>query len=367
MKLKVAHLTSVHPRYDTRIFVKQCCSLTKMYDVHLVVADGVGNENINGVNILDIGKFNGRKNRIINAPKAILIKALEVDADLYHLHDPELILIGLKLKKLGKKVIFDSHEDIPNQILSKHYINPLIKKPLSFGAKAFEQLICSHFDAIVAATPFIRDKFLKINSNTIDVNNFPKLEEFNQSEANIKNGSQVCYVGGLADVRGIVEMVESVSLTKTDSTLRLAGNFADSDLESKVKKMNGWKAVNFLGFVDRKEVQNTMSTSIAGLVVLHPTISYIDSLPVKMFEYMIAGIPVIASDFPLWRSIIDESKCGLCVDPLDTSAIANAIDYLIEHPSEAVELGRNGRFSVIEKYNWDIEEAKLFDLYSKLL
>ena len=131
--------------------------------------------------------------------------------------------------------------------------------------------------------------------------------------------------------------------------------------------MSGWQKVDFLGYVDREGINRTLNSSVAGLVVLHPTISYIDSLPVKMFEYMCAGIPVIASDFPLWRSIIDNAQCGLCVDPLETQEIADAIDYLVTHPEEARAMGENGRKSVIERYNWSIEEAKLFDFYDQVL
>lgn len=367
MKIKVCHITSAHPRFDTRIFIKQCRSLATMYSTFLIVADGLGNESKENVQIVDVGKFNGRKNRILNAPKAIFQKALDLDADIYHLHDPELIPIGLKLKKCGKKVIFDAHEDLPNQILSKHYLNNSIKKVLSVAVKLYEKFACSRLDGVVAATPFIRDKFLKINNNSIDINNYPKLEEFTTIGTSAKIKNQVCYIGGLADVRGIVEMVEAIPLTKNKSCLKIAGDFADRDLEKKVKEMPAWDKVDFLGYVGREDIKSTLATSVAGLVVLHPTRSYIDSLPVKMFEYMCAGIPVIASDFPLWRSIIDDSNCGRCVDPLKPQDIADGIDYFINNPAEAATMGNNGRKSVIEEYNWGIEETKLFDFYAQVL
>lgn len=364
---KIAHLSSAHPRFDTRIFVKQCCSLGKQFDTYLVVADGKGNENIHDVNIVDVGIYLGRKNRILNATKSVYTKAVQLNADLYHLHDPELIPIGLKLKKLGKKVIFDAHEDLPNQIQSKHYLKPITKKILSSLVKKYEQYACSKLDGIVAATPFIRDKFLNINANTIDINNFPKTEEFIKiKHSNLTDNNYVCYIGGLADVRGITQMVEAIDFVD-DTRLLIAGNFADANLESKVKQMNGWKKVDFLGYVDREGIQNTLSKSFAGLVVLHPTQSYLDSLPVKMFEYMCAGIPVIASDFPLWRSIVDEAQCGICVDPLNPSAIASAIKTLNTNRIEAKKMGENGRIAVLEKYNWNIEERKLFEFYSKIL
>lgn len=363
----IVHLTSAHPRYDTRIFVKQCCSLAKRYDTYLVVADGKGNEVNNQVKILDVGKFTGRKNRMLNAPKAIFEKALSLDAEIYHLHDPELIPIGLKLKKMGKKVFFDAHEDLPNQIMSKHYLNLISKKIIAFLVKAYEKYACAKLDGVVAATPFIRDKFLKINKNTIDINNYPKLEEFSSIPTDTLKGNQVCYIGGLADVRGIVEMVQAINSTQSEAKLVLAGDFSDKNLEQSVMEMEGWEKVNFLGYVGRNEIKNTLASSVAGLVVLHPTRSYLDSLPVKMFEYMCAGIPVIASDFPLWRSIVNDAQCGVCVDPLKPHEIAKAIDYFINDPDKARVMGEQGRAAVLEKYNWSIEENKLLNFYSSIL
>lgn len=365
--MKICHLTSAHPRFDTRIFVKQCMSLAKKYEFYLVVADGKGNDKIQNVNIIDVGIFSGRKNRILNATQAVYSAALKLNADVYHLHDPELMPIGLKLKKNGKKVIFDAHEDLPNQIMSKHYLNKFSKKLLSFLVSKYESYACSKLDGIIAATPFIRDKFFKINKSTIDINNYPKLEEFSSIPKDTLKENQVCYIGGLADVRGIVEMVKAINLTESTAKLTIAGNFADKNLEKSVMAMEGWNKVNFLGYVGRDKIRNTLASSIAGLVVLHPTRSYLDSLPVKMFEYMCAGIPVIASDFPLWREIVDDAKCGLYVDPLSPLDIAASISYIHDHPVEAQQMGENGRKAVLEKYNWNIEEAKLFNFYEKIL
>ena len=130
--------------------------------------------------------------------------------------------------------------------------------------------------------------------------------------------------------------------------------------------MSGWRQVEALGFVDREGVRAMVARSMAGLVVLHPTINYIDALPVKMFEYMSAGIPVIASNFPPWKEIIEGAKCGLCVDPLDPGEIAGAIQFIVEHPEEAEQMGKNGRRAVERRYNWEMGEKKLLEFYSGL-
>ena len=145
--------------------------------------------------------------------------------------------------------------------------------------------------------------------------------------------------------------------------MQLGGEFSEPDVEVHVRSQTGWQWVDELGWLDRVGVKTVLDRSVAGLVTLHPVINYIDALPVKMFEYMAAGVPVIASHFPLWREIIEGNDCGLCIDPLDPAAIAKAIDYLVTHPQEAERMGRNGQRAVAEKYNWTLEEAKLLEFY----
>ena len=363
---KITHLTSAHPRYDTRIFVKECISLVKVkeYEVSLVVADGQGDEVNNKVHIIDVGKSLSRQDRIFNTTKKIFKKAIELDSALYHFHDPELIVVGLKLKELGKKVIFDAHEDLPKQVMSKHYLNTFSKHIISFLISKFEIYLLKKLDYIISATPIIRDKFIVNGISSQDINNFPKLDEFIDIQPSFKNNT-ICYIGLLYDTRGIKEIVKAIE--NLDVKLIIAGKFYDKSFENEITALKGWKKVDFRGFADREEVKLILQESIAGLVTLHPTPSYVEAYPVKMFEYMSAGLATIASDFPIYKEFIDGNKCGVCVDPINILVIEKSIENLLQNKEEAREMGENGKIAIEEKYNWSIEEKKLFEIYSELV
>lgn len=366
--MKIAHLTSAHPRYDTRIFLKECRSLVQAgHEVHLIVADGKGDEVKDLVSIHDVGRAAGRLSRMIVSTQRVFKQALTLDAHVYHFHDPELLPVGLRLKLRGKKVIFDAHEDLPKQLMGKPYLNRFSRIVLSSFFKLFEKVVCSRFDAIVTATPFITDKFKRINPKTFTVNNFPMVGELACGEINwSRKEKQVSYIGGIASIRGIAQVVSAMSKVKSGARLQLGGFFSEKTVESAAKADDGWPNVDELGFLSREGVRDVLDRSVGGVVTFLPAPNHIDAQPNKMFEYMSAGVPVVASNFPLWRDIIEGNGCGLCVDPMDPQQIAEAIDYLVEHPVEAEAMGRRGQQAVLEKYNWSIEEGILLGVYANI-
>lgn len=366
--MRIAHLTSAHPRHDVRIFVKECRSLARAgHEVTLVVADGRGDEMRDGVRIVDVGAPAGRLDRALRAARRVTDFAMRSDATICHLHDPELVPGGLRLKRAGKKVVFDSHEDLPRQILEKPYLARPVRRVVSMAAEAYENYACRRLDGIVGATPLIRDRFGRINPNAVNVNNFPILGELETVERRAPDGPPtVLYVGAITAARGIRQMVDAMDRVRSDASLSLAGRFSEPSLRDEMAGKPGWARVHEAGFLDRTGIRDTMAGAVAGLVTLQPVPAYIDALPIKLFEYMSAGLPVIASDFPVWRAIVEEHDCGLLVDPRDPGAIAAAIDMVIAHPERALEMGRNGSEAVKRKFNWGFEEKKLLAFYASL-
>ena len=244
--MKVCHLTSVHTRYDTRILLKECSSLaTNGYEVSLIVADDLGDDLQSGVKILDVGKNNsGRLSRFTITTRKVYRKAIRVDADIYHFHDFELMPFAYLLMLKGKKVIYDAHEDLPRQLLSKPYLGKVSKKILSFLIEKIENLFASRFTAIITATPFIKERFLKLNIHATDINNFPLLGELYEPSNDYIKINQVCYVGGISEIRGIDSLINACE--KINGTLVLAGKFTCQHLEQRIRSLKGWKNVALL-------------------------------------------------------------------------------------------------------------------------
>ncbi len=365
-RARVCHISTVHPTKDIRIFEKECCSLEQAgYEVHLITTHQ-RDEEIRGVKILSLPL---PKNRFFRAFKNGLLayrRALKCRSDLYHFHDPELIPVGFLLSLRKKRVVYDIHEDVPQSIHNKEWIPRYLRSCLSRIVKKLEDGCARRMDYLIAATPAIRNRFSGLASRAVDINNFPMLTEFAGLDSGWERKERaVCYIGSLDRFRGMVEMTMAIGLT--DGKLLLAGTISPENQRDLISHLPGWTHVEDLGQLDRRGVTRTLGRSMAGLVLYQPHPNHVHAQPNKMFEYMAAGIPVIASDFPLWREIIAQNKCGICCDPLNPVEIAGAIRWVFDHPEEAWKMGECGRKAVAEKYNWEAERQKLFAVYEQLL
>jgi glycosyltransferase involved in cell wall biosynthesis len=363
-------MTSVHMASDIRIFHKECASLVEHgFEVHLV-AKGHLLTDTKGVihHELPAPENEGRLKRMAIRALRTYQMAKEINADLYHLHDPELLPYGLLFKWQGKRVIYDAHEDLPRDVMTKAWIPRWIRKPLAWTIEKIENTVAKRLDATVTATPHIRERFKTATVSAVDVKNFPRLSEFcGTMESSKKNSSDlaVCYVGLISEERGIIEMVHA--LETIDGRLILAGQFINQKTELLARSLPGWKKVDYRGLVSRQDVANIFSESVAGICVFHPSDTHNEALPNKLFEYMAAGLPVIASDFKLWRGVVENAACGICVDPLNVHEVRNNIKWMFKNLDQARAMGLCGRKAIEAHYSWEVEAQGLVQLYGKVL
>lgn len=367
---RICHITTVHPRYDNRILQKECRSLAKEgYKVYLIVNDDYADEEVDGVSIVSMHKK--RKNRwtrILFAPLDAYKEARKLKADLYHLHDPELLFIAKRLKKISP-VIFDSHEFTAEQILEKFYIPKVLRYFLAKLYRNLERKIINKIDGLIVPCTYAgKDYFEGAYKKVAYVNNVPSITKPDFQEVPYdKRKIEALYLGGITLQRGAREMVQAAYQAKI--CLNMGGRFSPAELENELEDMEEYRTVNYLGILDRKQVRDVLGDSKIGICLLKNSGQYrkLDNLPTKIYEYMAAGIPVIASDFPYYKKVIDKYQAGICVNPEDIKAIAEAIGYLIEHPDKAKKMGKNGRRLVEEKFNWEQEKQHLFELYRTIL
>lgn len=364
----VCVVTTVHPLFDTRVFHRECMTLSASgYRVVLIALETAGT--IEGpVESVRLPRPRTRFVRWLIVLPLVLFVALKQRAAIYHLHDPELLPMGILLKLLGRRVVYDIHEDVPRQVLSKEWIFEPLRASVAKLYRKLEQFAVHRFDGTIVATEGIAARVGL--ERAVIVRNYPVLSLFSQEGIRDLGSDFIAiYVGSLSRDRGLSEMVEAVRCVEPEqrTRLHLVGPFQSFELRRQVLRSIEGSPTEWLGVLPPEEVYEHLKRSHVGLVCLHPVPRFLEALPVKLFEYMAAGLPVISSNFPLWKEIVEGNRCGLTVNPLNPQEIARAIQYLLAHPEEAKRMGENGRRAVLENFNWENEGKKLLALYEELL
>lgn len=361
-------MSTVHPPDDVRILPKEAYTLaTAGYEVVLIAHGELPEQSI--ITFRSLGKApKSRLTRMAITPFRALRQALKENAAVYHLHDPELIPVGVVLRMMGKKVIFDSHEDLPKQIRSKPYLHPTAARLIAPFTSLLQRLAGQTMTALVAATPSIAENYPP--RKTCLVQNFPLQSEFDSpaSGSYQQRSPTVLYVGAVSRIRSALEMVQAMDFVdpSLQAHLQIIGR-VEPQLREILPREAATRPVTLLGQKSRDELPSFFQSARLGLVLYHPCPNHTDAQPNKLFEYMAAGLPVIASDFPLWRKLVIGKNCGLVVDPQNPKQIGEAITHLLSHPEEAEQMGRNGRAVVLAQCSWEAEKGKLLSLYERLL
>ena len=298
--------------------------------------------------------------------------AISIRASVYHLHDPELLPALLLLRFLNRRVVFDFHEEFSAQVRGKPYLSRRTRLFASHIARYWEFLLCGAASKILTATPRIRERLPVRRDAATVVCNYPSLEEFPAATRTpFDHRSRAAYyVGGVTEIRCCFELVEAARILQSSRrqiTMRVAGPFDSTGLEQRVRDAAIGLDVAILGRRTRDQVMADLEDACVGLVLFRPHPNHCYAMPNKIFEYMAAGVPVVASNFPLWVQIVNRSGCGVTVDPLDPSSIASAIVQVVEDPNWAQEMGTRGRMAVERLYHWHSQWRVLRGLYSSMV
>lgn len=368
LRKSVCMLTSAHQATEDRILAKECQSLVRAGYKVSIIAPHPKDEIISGIPIKALPQSTGRASRISRTLWRLYVEAIRQGADIYHLHDPELILVGILLRMRGKSVFYDVREDLPADILDKYWIRPWLRVSIAKAAAATEFLAGRLFDGIVAATPHIASRFPR--ARTMAIQNFPILDERDVPTPVPYRGRPplVLYFGGITAIRGVREMVDGMALFPEGYPARLAmaGCFAPAELETELRHRAGWSRVDFVGWQERPGLLDLLSQARVGVVPYLPAANHTDCQPIKLFEFMRAGLPVVASNLPRLAEIVTSADCGLVVDATKPQEIGKAIQWLLEHPTEAQLMGARGRKAVLEFYNWHCQAQDLIELYRRI-
>lgn len=372
LKQNVCIITSVHSAFDHRIFHKEAKTLVKAgYDVSLV-AQHDRDEVVDGVKIKALPESRHRLFRMLRT-LSVLRQALAEKAKIYHFHDPELIPVGFALKLMTKaKVIYDVHEDYPQLMLFKSWLPKLVRRAASLLMYGMERIVLSYVDTVVTTTEALADRF-KREKKTIAVHNYPLVDLFRgESGPGPDQDFDIIHVGTVLESRLSFMLSVGLELKRMGHDFRwcILGIYPKMKLwaEHKLDELDDNLGENFV-FIERvphQDVPNYIRRSRIG-INHHPAESrFLRVFPLKIYEYMACGVPVVSSDLPLTRECLAGYNCGILVRPDDETEFARAIMSLLGDTKKAKQMGEAGKRLVEERYNWSLEREKLLRLYQEL-
>lgn len=361
----------VHIHTDVRVYQKEAKALASAgYDVTLIARKETVEE-ADRIRVIGVPRYKNRIQRFLFQP-LMLREILQTKAPIVHLHNPDTLLLGFLLKLMGKKVIYDTHEDFTQRILMREWIPKLLRSGVAQAVSCLEALAGRIFDASIATQ---EDVAKRLGEKSIVIENAPiskgalidKAYEHSRS-LHKTNVFRVIYVGTIGRSRGLSQMVDAMEHVNqiVPARLWLIGPVHDQADFEKVKHRDGWKHVDYLGFLPQEMAFAHIIRSDAGLITIMDVGDHAKTSPNKIFEYQRFGIPFIASDFPEWRRKVGHVGSGVFVNQNNPYEIAQVLTYFCDNPHVAKAMGQKGMDYTMNEYNWERESAKLLGLYQAL-
>ena len=370
----VCHLSPIESRRDERAFSRECLPSLRYGLRPRILAPHSSERIFQGVDYVSLPKSRGRIRRILLAPRFLQV-ALRQQADIYHVHSPELILVGLILKFIfGKKVIYDTREDFPSMMLTKTYLPVRLRKITSRMVASFERLAAYLVDGFITADSGSLRPHAKVGkSRKLVFYNFPNLNYFPEPPP-VEKRFDLVYRGGLSERAGTFVLLNALRLLKEQGIplrLLMFGYADNRQTEESIRDLVFGLGIEDLvtlkGVIEHDDMAATLSQARIAVCPLQAIPKFLNNIPVKVFESWACGLPVIATDLPPIRPFFGNRPYGLLVKPGDIIGLAEAMRRMAKSDQLIAEYGRQARKAVVERYNSDLEIRKLLLLYEEVL
>lgn len=367
--IKVVHISTVHNAMDPRIRLKQLRAVARAgHETVFVTGDASAVPMDDGVSIQTVrGARSGRLLRVCLAGARAMIKARSMKADIYHLHDPELLLWSWMLARGDAVIVYDIHEDYVTSVEQKSYLPSFSRRCLARAVGWLERRFSSGMSRVIAEK-YYSQRF----PDAQPILNYPDVSLVSKESSFDALAGQVIYTGNVTVERGAENMAR-LAAESADVDVVVVGKCNDA-LYQRMLTLAGTGRSRLTvegvdGFVAFSVIQDwyTSRKWIAGLALFPPSEHYRKKELTKFFEYMAVGLPMIVSDFTPWRRFVEEHGVGISVDATDVGAVMNAIRWLQAHPAEGKAMGERGQQLIREELNWQLEGRKLIEFYGDLL
>jgi glycosyltransferase involved in cell wall biosynthesis len=373
--LIICHVLSINRASDPRAFYCQARPFAAR-GLHVrVLSPNEARGLRDGVELIPLRWWSNRLIRMLMS-QMLIIKALGQRADLYHLHDPELIPAGWVLKILfRKKVVYDAREDYPAMMLNKAYLPKPFRTLAARAMTCLESFAARTLDGLITADPFTLLRLGRVGpSKKLVFYNFPNYEIFPSPSSNESKPFDMVYRGGLSERCGtflLIDAFQNLIAQGKDLRLLLIGYFDNQQtkelVEKRIRTLGLGERVEVVGYIPYDQMARALSRARIGVCPLQAIPKFQRNIPVKVFEYWACGLPVVASDLPPIRPFLRSQELGLLVKPGDAREMSQAIGWLLDHPNEATHIGIRGRQAVVERYNNCQEARKLLSFYKRIL
>ena len=376
---RICHLTLGHDAQDDRIFFKEAFSLAQVYDQVTVLAVGSGERmTVAGIDIVTVPA--GRSQ--VSTLWRLWRSARAERARVYHLHEPQLLPVALMLKIFYRaRIIYDIHEHLPEMLADFSRRSGLALAWRSGLLILAERWLAALSDAVVVTSHLLLQRYGRSRENVVAIYNYPRGELFSpgdQVPPELNQRSQgrriILYHGQIGQARDMITLVRAArQAAEKIPELRLLmlgpifGKGYRQELIRMIEREGAEHCVELLDPVPHPDIPAYLHLAEVGLVVLPSLSVFRFSLPIKLFEYMACGLPVIGSRLPALEEIVSRTGCGILVEPSDPGSLAGAIADLLAHPHEAARMGSRGSQAVRDLYNWNRMQQRLYDLYSRVI